>query len=66
MALVGVNRRRIQQLSRAEFWRECRKLNDEWVRAHCPTMDEMPRGMLARWLALREETERRGEQLHLF
>lgn len=64
--LAGVNRRRLQELSRSEFVRECRKLSDHWRLIGCPDVDDMPRAMLVRWTALKEEQDRRGHQEMLF
>lgn len=66
MRLVGVDRKRLAQMSDAELRRECRKLSDWWEKIGCPDPDMMPRVMWAKWLALKDEGSRRGHQMPLF
>jgi hypothetical protein len=64
--VIGVNRVRLATLSNERLADECRKLSTEWVARGHPTEEEMPQYMLLRFLELRRERERRGQQLTLF
>jgi hypothetical protein len=64
--LIVLNRRAVRWLSENELRRECRKLSREWERAGRPDEDGMTAVMLCNYLLLKEERERRGEQLRLF
>lgn len=64
--MIGVNRERLESLTQTRLTAECAKLSREWEAKGCPDIDAMPRVMLVRWLALRAELERRGEQLSFF
>lgn len=64
--MIGVNRQRIQALTDFELRRAMRQLSREWEERGCPDEEGMPREMLLRYLALKQERERRGWQLSLF
>jgi hypothetical protein len=64
--LIVLNRRAVRWLTDAELRQECRKLSREWLRAGRPDEEEMTAVMLCNYLLLKEERERRGEQLRLF
>lgn len=64
--MVGVNVARLESLSMSRLNAECRKLSRQWAIRGYPEPDDMPAEMLIRYLALKAETERRGNQLRLF
>jgi len=64
--LTGINRVRLQAMTDHELRSAMRKLSREWEAAGHPGEDEMPREMLARYIALKAERSRRGYQLYLF
>lgn len=64
--MIGVNRERLESLTQTRLAAECRKLSREWETKGRPDFEEMPRLMQVRYVALKLERERRGEQLRLF
>lgn len=65
MEVWAIHKGRLQALSLEELNRLCRELSSDWIRAGSPDEDMMPRWMLARYIVLKAERERRGEQLRL-
>jgi hypothetical protein len=61
-----IDRRRLEALTDLELRRQMRTLSREWEEKGRPSEDQMPREMLARYVALKCERERRGFQLYLF
>jgi len=43
-----------------------RRLNREWMAKGCPEPEDMPRWMWHAWIAVKEEYDRRGQQLTLW
>jgi hypothetical protein len=66
MTIVAINRVRLQAMTDSELRRECRRLSKAWELAGRPDETEMPRAMLAAYIVLSAERERRGQQLLLF
>ena len=64
--MIGINRRRVQALSVLQFQTELVKWHAQWATLGYPDEDQMPRVLLATKIALREECERRGQQLRLW
>lgn len=64
--MILIDRRRVRAMSDSELRAECRRLSQEWHMKGMPDEEDMPRVMLATLLVLREERQRRGEQLYLF
>lgn len=64
--MIGVNVARLESLSIHRLNAECRKLSRLWEIRGRPEPDDMPAEMYIRYLALKAEKERRGEQLRLF
>jgi len=64
--MVVLDRQKLRALPQQDFLRLCKALSVEWVAKGCPDQDHMPVRMLAQWVALEEETRRRGVQLRLF
>lgn len=61
-----VDRRRVAAMSDSELRAECTRFSAEWFRAGYPSEDKMPLWMRIKYLALKAERERRGEQRRLF
>jgi hypothetical protein len=64
--MIVIDRRRARWFTDAELRKACRDLSKAWERAGRPAEDDMPAVMLCNYLCLKEERERRGEQLRLF
>lgn len=64
--MLGIDRAKMRAWPQCRLDAECRKLSDEWERKGRPNTLEMPQIMLARYVALQAERERRGEQLRLW
>lgn len=64
--MIGINRRRLAELPDDILRKQCRKLSKEWEQQGRPDLDDMGPGMQARYIALRAELDRRGQQLSLF
>jgi hypothetical protein len=64
--MIVLSRRHVRLLTDSALRRECRILSREWELRGRPDEDLMPALMLCNYLLLKEERERRGEQLKLF
>jgi len=64
--MIAINRRRLSEMTDMQLREACRRLSSDWMKAGRPGLDEMPRRMLAMYIALREERSDRGVQLELF
>jgi hypothetical protein len=56
---------RIASLSQQDLYRLTRNLSDEWLLIGQPDEPAMPRWMLAQYVELKRELERRGTQMRL-
>ena len=64
--MIGIDRRKLRAMSHTDLLLACGKLSAEWERKGRPDEAHMPLIMLTKYVALRQELDRRGQQLTIF